>query len=327
MSEINISKVFSRLSLCALIIVCTGCAISPIPEGIQKADALFYPLVEKFSQEMITEDIIRIVGSKGTGYVPPDNTADRRAFENDFPLASFPNDLSKVFDRSYLDKVGQVIAWSIDLDRRTSGVLRHEGTPVSVTGRFNYSSTRAINSDAVGAAAISMVANASGFQVVPSMSPALGGLGVGLVGGIISGLITSFAVESTINGFIKSQDFGERMGHASGVIAHQAHIPHMQAISEFFFGQPSPEIVDSRVVRYVFARVGEKNLDYSTRVFFASTIAAYRGKIYEEKYPATKGWEFVVTNINYVDIRASELDKYKFIKGLKEQILSKNLNL
>lgn len=317
-----------RLHLAAsltLLVFLTACASSPLPEGLQSTDSIFS---NHSSKGVDQGQPWYTVGHDKSGYVAPDRSDSRKEFEDRFPPVELKDNFLEVFDKGYLEKVGQVVAWSIDLDARTSGFLKADGRGISVTGRFNFDSAATMNSAAIQSASTTMLSSAAtGFQVTPGVSPVVGGLGVGLIGGLIAGAITAHAVESTVNGFISSDGFGARLQHASGMAAHQMHIPRMRAISEYYYSRGEPERISKNAYRFIFSREGDKNIDYSTRIFFASTVAVYRGKRYEEVYPSTKGWEFIVTNLNFVDVRVVDRDRLATLRNIRRELEAKGIKM
>jgi hypothetical protein len=303
------------LSFCFL----GGCASTSYMQNISKS-SFIDKLSVKLPLDRTTEQLIAEVGKQRTGFVQPDTSPERILVEQAFPPIEFNAEALSLLDRSYFDKVGQVIAWGIDLDSRTTGFLKHQGAPLSVTGRFTFDSMAAINSAAVQGATTTLISSvATGFQVTPGTSAVAGGIGVGLIGGMIAGGITASAVESTIKGFVSAKTFVDRLPHASGLVAHQVHIPRMRATYM--------ETIDSKAIKVMFARTAEKNIDYSSRIFFASTVGVYRGPNFAQKYPETNGWEFIVTNLNFIDAKIVEGDPQATVEAIRLELKKRGVSL
>jgi hypothetical protein len=312
----------------ALLLLLSGCANTSFIESVSKSDAIFEKISVTIPPDKSTVQVITAVGEQRSGFVPPGTDSERQSIESEFPAIAYSRDSLSALDPGYLAKVGQVIAWGIDLDTRTSGFLKHQGTPLSVTGRFTFDSLSTVNAAVVQGVTTNTVATvATGFQLAPGVSSLASGLGVGLLGGLITGVIASVAVESTISGFLSSKSFGERMSHASGMGAHQQYIPRMAAISEFYYTNATPEEINPKAIRIIFSRAADKNINYSTRVFFASTIGIYRGGPFAEKYPATKGWDFIVTNLNFIDAKIDESDRVSTLRNIGQEIKKNGIAL
>jgi hypothetical protein len=309
-------KLFQIIGLCIAIFVSVslnGCATADFRKNLTAQDRVFGSIdALKIIKDRDLEAASKEVGKEFTGFVPPETSEARLIFERDYPATSFSGDVKQIFDSTYLDRVGQSVAWGIDLEKRTSGFLKdNENRQISVTGRFKLDVAGVVNDAAIMSGATNMVsAAATGFQVAPTMNAAIGGLGVGLVGGLIVGAINASSAEQTVNGFLKSGSFGERMGHTTGSSSTKVYVPYFHPVDEYLLSHffvndvVEPVVVLPGIVRFVFAREGSDNIDYSKDVYFASTVGIYRGKKYEEVFPKTKGWEFRVTNLNLVRIPA-----------------------
>lgn len=304
-----------------------GCATADFRKNLTAQDRVFGSInALKINKDRDLEAASKEVGREFTGFVPPETSEARLIFERDYPATSFSGDVKQIFDSTYLDRVGQSVAWGIDLEKRTSGFLKdNENRQISVTGRFKLDVAGVVSDAAVMSGATNMVsAAATGFQVTPTMNAAVGGLGVGLVGGLIAGAITGYNVNQTINGFLKSGSFGERMEHSAGSASTKMHVPFFYPVDEYllshYSGGVDPVDILPGLVRFVFAREGSDNVDYSKDMYFASVVGVYRGKKYEELFPKTKGWEFRVTNLNVIKTPGQKEDRIKYYISLREAI-------
>jgi len=257
-------------------------------------------------------------------------TPSKKEIVEKFPAQiSSEFDFNLVFDNGYLRRVGQALAWGADLEVRTSGFLKDENKkPLSITGKFQFDSANFINGTVIENGMINMVsASAVGFQVTPNASAAAGGLAVGLIGGLIAGAITSHAVEQTIDGFIKSKSFAERIEHSSGMTAHQIHIPSFYPQSEVLTSNIKPVRIAPDIYKFVFTKAADINIDYTRNVYIATAMAVYRGKKFEEQYPKTKGWDFTITNLNKITVPSKATAHEEILKNFKDALMKAEISL
>lgn len=310
----------------------TGCA-TKIDESKFSSSQLIYAVNDsKFATNNLSIDqVLQSAGSDKSGYVTPDLTLSKKEITEKFPAQQAPKefDFNQVFDISYLRRVGQALAWGADLEVRTSGFLKDENKkPLSITGKFQFDSANFINGAVIENGLINMVsASAVGFQVTPNASAAAGGLAIGLIGGLISGAIISHAVDQTIDGFLKSKSFPERMEHSSGMAAHQIHIPSFHPRSEVLTSNIKQVRVSPEIYKFVFTKGADINIDYTHNIYIATAMAVYRGKKFEEQYPKTKGWDFTVTNLNKIVVPSKATNHDEALKNFKDSLTKAEISL
>lgn len=320
-----------KLLFLGLAIALTGCA-TKIDESKYSSSQAIYKVNEvAFPTSTLSIDQqLQIAGNDKSGYVTADLTPSRKEIVEKFP-AQNPNefDFNLVFDNGYLRRVGQALAWGADLEVRTSGFLKDEyKKPLSITGKFQFDSANFINGAVIENGMINMVsASAVGFQVTPNASAAAGGLAVGLIGGLISGAIISHAVEQTIDGFIKSKSFAERLEHSSGMAAHQIHIPSFHPQSEVLTSNIKRYRIAPDIYKFVFTKAADTNIDYTRNVYIATAMAVYRGKKFEEQYPKTKGWDFTITNLNKIAVPSKATAHEEILKNFKDALTKSEISL
>lgn len=260
------------------------------------------------------EGIALKVGEDKTGFIAPDRSDERLAFEKEFPaVAATDEEFDRLAGHNNTVRAAQVIFFSADIDDRTSGFLRDSrGAPLSVTGRFSVDNSSAISHGvmmggvsgiASGAIAISSINNqvaSQGLKLSPmGQSAVMGGnMASGLLAGFIAGVIHARQAESTFNGFLESKSFGERMEHSTLTAAHVLGMANPLGTAGEWNTRTKSVLVTPGVAKRIFWAIGQKETNLRQRLFLISTVAVYRGGAYESKYPNTLGWEYRITNLN-----------------------------
>ena len=307
----------------ALLLLCilglSGCASMEYVSRVKPGDWLYgkehHPASgERLSGAGIEQAALRI-GADKTGFIPPDRTDERLAFEREFPaVAATDEAFERLATHGHSTRAAQVIFFAADIDDRTSGFLKDpRGNPLSVTGRFSVDGSSAISQGVVmggasglasGAMAISSINNqvaSQGLKLSPAGRNAVmgGNMASGLFAGFIAGAIHAGQAESAFNGFLESHSFGERMEHSTLTAAHVLGGASPLGVAGEWSTGSKPVLVTPGVAKRVFLAAAEqKEINLRQRLFLISTVAVYRGGAYESQYPNTSGWEYRITNLN-----------------------------
>lgn len=302
------------------IFILPGCASMEYASRVKPDDFLYgkeYLQVSRNISNLSSASIEGIalkVGEDKTGFISPDRSDERLAFEKEFPaVAATDEEFERLAGHNNTVRAAQVIFFSADIDDRASGFLRDPlGAPLSVTGRFSVDSSSAISQGvmmggvsgiASGAMAISSINNqvaSQGLKLSPTGQSAVmgGNMASGLFAGFIAGAIHAGQAESTFNGFLESKSFGERMEHSTLTAAHVLGGASPLGTAGEWNTRTKSVLVTPGVAKRIFWAIGQKETNLRQRLFLISTVAVYRGGAYESKYPNTLGWEYRITNLN-----------------------------
>jgi len=197
---------------------------------------------------------------------------------------------------------------------------------------LNIQSTDAIDPN-------TLVASSAGVSAGVALSPtnslpiggAAAGFGVGLlVGGIIA-IYDGSVAKSMISNVILEKDFGPRMqladvGFGPSKLFNVNVVPTDSFKTNF-------RRVGEGVVSIVFTATdtGTKEYDGKSRISFVSAVGFYRGAKYRNAYPETKGWEFVVSNLNRVYVSAPQIESWLYneesYKAVKKSLVENDIRL
>lgn len=296
-----------------MIFTLPGCASNQEWRKSITLERLLWDRNPKSYQNFITldaENLAKIVGADKSGFIQPDKSSQRIEFENNFPaLVPDEKSVDYAINNQDLSKLGQALAWSADLDLRTSGYLKDEnGRPISITGRFDLSKVDT-TIDTISNATVTMAAHAAMGQaavVTPGVSPALSGLGIGLAAGVLTSIIDAQIIGDATNGFIASKTFGERMRYTISFPSAERKIPKLMAISPHLGNKAQQEtavLINNKIIKRVFIKgTDEVKFNYMKDIFIVSAVGIYRGEKYTAIHPETNGWEYQITNINKVEV-------------------------
>jgi len=242
------------------------------------------------SAEATSDQAANSVGKGEPGFIPPDNSAERKAFDKEFPII---DNGSKEPDDPNIAKLTASVAYSADTDHRTAGKIKDpEGNVLSLTNGFldPRIAERSAGTTAVMAGSTGMVAG----MVMG------GGLVGGTVGGIIAGAMLNSSVRSSLEELATTKDFGSRIDTIGNVLAGR-----MMAMDEPKFTKVAPGVykatyitsaVDPKIAAQKDIQMGSDTKPSQRHAVQLTVVSTYRGPAYAEKYPASKGWETSITN-------------------------------
>jgi hypothetical protein len=311
-----------KVFIIALSLLLTACASSGPPKGY--TGPALYPLDKKpiaqISSTTSQEAVALSVGTSKSGFIPPDRSQKRLAFEKDYPITK-PSKaaLGELTSHYHNLRMGQAIAIGADFDSRTAGILKDSnGAPLSVTGKVSYRTDEAVSQGvslgittgaAMGltsVAAINQQAATVGMELTTSGTAQVMTAQVvqGVITGLIAGGIHSSMANTAMEEISRAKNFGERVEATTSVAAHV--MPSSSPIGPY--GQRNtrtpPIYITDSVVKRLLVAVDDENLEFngSSKVVLITTVGTYRGEKYKKKYPNSSGWEYRVTNLNKVTL-------------------------
>ena len=312
-----------KISFITLIFLLAGCANTlEFTKSTSKDNFLFNPDETLNVNINDVDKISKMFGRDKTGYIPPDESKEREDFLKKYP-ASLPDDKSydALSGRTFNHKVGQVLRLSADLDNRTSGIIKDDkGQAVSISGMMVIDSSPVLSGAISGAGSQAIASSVSSKSLINPTQSAGANIGTGLVAGLLVGFISEMQADAAIKGIISKNNFGQRMEETTFTIS----MPSATKIDHFGISSNKSHIkISPSLVKSIYTITGTKNIQFKNQIFFISTVAVYRGEKYKSDYPATEGWEFIITNINsiYMNQDSSIEEQFKKIKtelNLKE---------
>jgi hypothetical protein len=262
------------------------------------------------------ENIANLVGKGFSGYIPPEISEQRKAFEKEFPIQKpDQSEANTLKSHNHNMRVGQALALGSDFDSRTAGALKDNyNQPKSVTGRVTYRTNDALSK---GALAGMTTGAAMGVVAIGSINNTVGDVGLeltsygetvviidqmieGLVTGLIAGGIhASMANEATLK-IIQAKTFGERVDATTLVAAHVMGFGALPIGPNGIANtrMPAINITDGVIKRVLVSGRAESN--GSTRWVFITAVGSYRGDEYKKVHPYSSGWEYRITNLNEI---------------------------
>jgi hypothetical protein len=325
-------------------LILLGCADTNFAKNLQPNDLLFDNTysIQSGSLQQIEIDL----GADKTGFINPDRSSDRTAFEKKYPVQSAKeNDYASLTSLDHKIKVGQVLLLSADLDSRTSGSLKNaNGDYISISGRFEVNSNetiseRALSSGLAGAAvgltnisSINSQLSRAGLQLSTRGQTAAisASASTGLLSGLIYGAVASQQIQSAINGIVRATNFGERMKYATS----SPEMPHSLPLSHnAVWNTEKPIKIADGIVKRIFAYTGELDHTYKKNLFLISVVAVYRGDKYAGDFPSTLGWEYRITNINSIKLGPGVFkpsafeDAEAYFRAVKTELVANNILL
>jgi hypothetical protein len=332
--------------LASALMLMTGCANMDYAKNL-KSEELLYDAVNfengksKFKKTSIDGGYENI-GSDKFGYIGTDNSDSRKELDYIYPVIPHDKQALEAISESHNHRMrlGQVLVFSADIDRRASGFLKdNTGKSISISGRFENDANAAITQ---GLASGVVVGAASGVMAVSSMNNQLASSGLklseagtnavgggqmaqGLIAGLIAGAIHAAVAEQSFKEIIAAKNFGEMMQGTTLTAAHL--LPNLEALGPDGQVRNSAPVVigPGRVKRY-FLKFTQKTIDYRNEYCLITVLGSYRGKKYQESYPNTLGWEYYITNMSLIYLNSDEISnpEKRFI-GIRREVRAKNL--
>jgi hypothetical protein len=310
------------------IVILSGCANTmEFTKNIKSEDFLFDE--NEFQALNIDpkkiESYSKKIGENKTGFIKPDESKERADFVEKYPVA-IPDDKAyeNLLGFTYNNKVGQVLRLSADLDKRTSGfVVDDKGIQLSVSNMMVFESNAVVSGAVSGGSSQAIASGVSSKSLINPTQGAGANIGAGLVAGLLAGFIHQMQADAAIAGIVSKNNFGARMEEAT----ISAVMPTAVKIDKF--GIPSNKsnvIIAPGLVKSIYVVTGKKNLQFKNQVFLISTIAVYRGVEYEKLFPATKGWDFSITNLNMIEVNSDVAGEERF-KNFRNEISLKKIKL
>jgi hypothetical protein len=319
---------YRSLALIALAFT-AGCGtVNPeFTSQIKSSEYLFSETSYRLTSSNINdlEKIANDLGGDRSGYIKPDSSTSRIEFQRQFPIATAgESDYEVITGFTYNWKLGQVLSLSADIDDRTTGTLKNEsGALISVSGMIDPKPNIAESSVTAGATQ-ALAAVSPSLAIDPTKS--LGSnVGMGLAAGLIAGVINAVRAEAAFKGILAAREFGSRMEASSTAIEHSVRridrygLMGMPATNDYVKVAPG-------VVRVFFGVLGQRTLQYKNMIVLISATGVYRGQKYKELYPTTAGWEFTVTNLNYIVVGEGLSDIERF-NAIRDEFTKRRLSL
>lgn len=290
-----------------------------------------------------TEAIADRVASLSTGHIPIELTAERLALQEKYPIqVPTDKDIASLQSNTHRSRLHSAILLIGDFDPRSAGFIGSEYVaPTSLSGLMAARSLSEMRSkrlsrgaeinekplqDMRANLADAAMSQAQSYISNPAASPVPNAsVGANLVGGIIAGYLIGAMVtreyQSTFDDMVKSYSFGDVMQRRSLSTVNKAI--NLQLNGALHIHVPTLEVFP-QVYRYYFA----VDPDSTNRVPVISVHAFFRGSTYLRDYPQTLGWEFVISNLNYIDLPMSAINKREaFFRLLTEKISTNEIRL
>lgn len=266
-----------------------------------------------------------VIGSDKSGYISPDRSKERIDFRKDYPIAT-PNskDYDEISGHFYNVKVGRVLMLAADIDSRTSGFIKDgRGNPLSVSNLMTIESTAIATGALVSGGNQAIVSTINPNLMINPTQSIGANIGAGLVAGLLVGIVGHVLDQAAVADVVARDSFGRRME----VIRGFGNLPIPWRMDKFGLMSSAAHMkIAPGMVKSVYMVSGKKNLQFKTQTFLISTVGLFRGERYKSSYPSTLGWEFIITNINMIEINA-ELSGEERYNEMKRELSAKGIRL
>jgi hypothetical protein len=279
------------------------------------------------------------------GYVGPDTSTQFIELNKAFPVIPHTDEAyEEAVGQIHKMRLGQAAAFYADSDIRTSGFIKdRDGRAISLSGFFEATSptqtSEGLGRDLAGGAIAGAV---SGAMTINSVNAAVApqglqlsaygreavmggqvalGFAAGAIASAIRVAIDSQRYKDAVQALTRSSSLSEAMNGAGYGACPlpttpplacyndlKTPLPGMSVIgSEGSFFKEKPIVVAPGVIkRFLILRV-KRHLDFSEDFVIATVVGTYRGPNFEEKFPRTNGWNYQISNLAKITLKATDL--------------------
>jgi len=261
------------------------------------------------------------LGKDKPGYIEPDMSAERKAFEKAFPIKDDGEDL-KLTGWDAL-RATQSLTIGMDLDPRTAGCIKDDdGKPLSLMGKnpdtlgWNVNAIAQSTTVGAGVGAVSgfvaaqgaaQAVNASGIagaRVTPGMQAGAvaGSMVQGAALGFVAGLIGNAIDAHAVKGILEAKNYAERMDSA-GIRVAKAGLFADAGLHTWIRPNGEPNMLKLEgtkiapgVYKVQYLQFVPSPTHPSKAIPVLITASATRRPTLEDKHSDTNGWDIQVTN-------------------------------